>query len=523
MGVDVALRGRDGKTRADVDADGRQLVSAVAPGGLAISRPLTSYGELQVASVSPVVQVAFTYGILAQVSQSILLGSGSATTSAGLMTVDTTAATSSSARVESVRFVKYRPGQGALARFDAGFTGGAAGCTLLAGVGSVEEGFFFASIDGAFGVLHRTSGVREVQTLTVSTGSGHDENITITLAGDAKADVDLDDTSSSTSITAAEIAAADYSAVGDGWDAFSSGATVVFVSRTAGDKTGTFSLSSATSAVGAFAETTTGVAADDTNFTKQVDWNQDRLDGKGGARNPSGMKLDTSKLVVYEIQYQWGAGDIYYEVENTEDGHFVVVHIEKYNNANTSPSLRNPSMPVMWEALNSTNSASATVFASEGAAFIEGEEDATLMPRFGAFGEVTSVTTSVHHVVSIRNRFTVGAQVNRAILRLLAISGGVEHNKTMTVHFYVGPTFSTPAIYADVAPYNIAQTSTTTATLTGGTEVVNFPLGRTGTITLLGKELNFVILPGQALSVGVSAQSGTTGECAFGTTWLVDL
>ena len=100
----------------------------------------------------------------------------------------------------------------------------------------------------------------EVRTLTVTTKSTTAENITITLDGDALATVAVtDQTAGTTSSTATEIAAADYSGVGTGWTAVAVAATVVFTSLdTLDSHTGTYTLSSASTAVGTFAQTTVG-------------------------------------------------------------------------------------------------------------------------------------------------------------------------------------------------------------------------------------------------------------------------
>jgi len=101
----------------------------------------------------------------------------------------------------------------------------------------------------------------EVQILTLSAKSTTAENITITLDGDALATVAVtDQTAGDAGDTADEIAAADYSGVGTGWTAVSDGVSkVTFTSLDyLPGHQGTYSLSSATTAAGTFAQSVYG-------------------------------------------------------------------------------------------------------------------------------------------------------------------------------------------------------------------------------------------------------------------------
>ncbi len=75
------------------------------------------------------------------------------------------------------------------------------------------------------------------------------------------------------------------------------------------------------------------------NAVKQTDWD-DPLDGTGR----SGMTIDTTKLNVAGIQYQYlGAGAIAFLMEDESTGYLVEFHRILYANKNTVPSSYSPS------------------------------------------------------------------------------------------------------------------------------------------------------------------------------------
>jgi hypothetical protein len=125
---------------------------------VAVASPITAFGEMSVAELQPVVQQSFIYNNNADAVNETTTGSGSITNANALCKVDTTAATSSSARLETVRFLKYRPGQGAIARWTAIFTTGVAGSEQHAGCFDDDNGYGFGYNGATFGLFSRTGG-----------------------------------------------------------------------------------------------------------------------------------------------------------------------------------------------------------------------------------------------------------------------------------------------------------------------------------------------------------------------------
>ena len=165
MKVDL---GGDG---ASVPLVGGQLTSAASlpvvlasdqssiPVSATLTSELSAFGEVITAHLTPRVALTFSYNINTELATTALTGSGTATSTNRLLTLSTTAATSSSASLSSRRLLDYQPGIGALARFTALFTAGAAGSNQFIGVGDATDGFFFGDVDGTKVVIRRSAGV----------------------------------------------------------------------------------------------------------------------------------------------------------------------------------------------------------------------------------------------------------------------------------------------------------------------------------------------------------------------------
>lgn len=125
-----------------------------------VQAPLTAFGELSVASPTAVAQVDFVYGLNNQQVSTSNTGTGSVVSSNGTLLVSTSAANASSAQCSSKRYIKYRPGQGALGRFTAYFTTGVADSAQYAGIGTpdMNNGFFFGYDGTSFGIAHIVGG-----------------------------------------------------------------------------------------------------------------------------------------------------------------------------------------------------------------------------------------------------------------------------------------------------------------------------------------------------------------------------
>jgi len=478
----------------------------------------TAFNELANAELTPNIQLQFPYIInqdLLHIHQNNL---GTASNANGKLTVSSGAATSSYAEVQSRAVSKYRTGQGALYRGAGFFSTGVTGNEQLIGIGTVEDGFFFGYNGASFGILHRRGGAKEIRTLTVTTKSSTAENITITLNSVADATVAVTNGTNATT-TAGEIAAHDYSNVGDGWDAYQAGASVIFVARKVGSKAGTYSLSGATTAIGTFAQSRAGAAATN-NWIPQATWNVDTFDGNG----PSGVTLIPTYGNVYQIQYQWlGYGMIKFFIENGNTGNMVNVHNIKYANTATVPSVLNPSLPVYVGSINTTNNTNISVNVSSIMAGTQGKK-VQLGTSHGASNIKTPGTATETPILSIRNKIVFGGVINRTAVKLSFMSCSVSHNKPCSINFW-GNTRITGATWTDVHTNSSCMEKSTTGTaISGGDLLFSLSLGQTGnqTVTLPPEGLAGTMYPGDNIVATLVPESGTTAIGSVSFNWTED-
>ena len=124
-----------------------------------ISEPLTAFGELRIAELTPLIQITHPYEINLDLIKNTIAGSGTITYNGTnrMINVNSGAAASSSGVMESRRLVKYRSGQGLLIRYTCIYSTGVTGNTQYSGWGDSLDGFFFGYNGTSFGVLQRNS------------------------------------------------------------------------------------------------------------------------------------------------------------------------------------------------------------------------------------------------------------------------------------------------------------------------------------------------------------------------------
>lgn len=470
----------------------------------------SAFGEAEVVIPQPVVQISFPYNVNTAYVFTRENQSGSITHANRQAVISTGAATSSSAELRSRRPIKYLPGSGVLARFTALFTTGAANSTQIAGIGNESDGFFFGYNGTSFGVLHRKNGSPEIRTLTVSTASSTNENINITLDGVVKAVAVTNSGVISTTVN--EIAAGDYTDTGTGWDAYAAGNTVIFKSWDAATHSGSYSLSGATTAVGSFAQNVVGAAPTDT-WTAQSSWNGDDVFNGSGV---SGVTLDPTKGNVFQIKFQWlGYGLITFYLEDPDDGELHLVHGIAYANANTTPSIGDPSLSLMAKATNTTNNTAIVVKVASMAAFIEGELNNTGI-RLGVRNTKTTVTTSLLPIISVRSNVHFQSKAVQSFARVLRAAFAVEHTKPITIVMTRNGTLTAASWTAISSATSSLQYDTSATAISGGTEIFAVPLSKAGqqAISFLDDYFENNMSPGDVITFSAIANSGTGGEAS---------
>lgn len=463
----------------------------------------TAFGELSTAELTPVVQLHSAYNINTRIIE-VRDNNGTSSINNNKFKVSTGASANQSSSLLSKVAVKYNSGQGGIWRGTAVFTTGAANSTQYIGIGTSSEGYFFGYNGVTFGILRRSGGSPEIRTLTVTTGSSHAENITITLDGDADAAVAVTNTGDTT-LTANEIAAHDYSDLGQGWTAHSMGANVVFESYNAVSQTGSYTLGGATSAVGAFAQSVAGVAPTNTTVA-QTSWSEDKAAGAQTLPN-----LTFTNGNVFQIKYQWlGFGAIEFFIENPATGEFVLVHRIEYANANTVPSLGNPTLPMCIAVGNTSNTSDIVL---ESASMMGGVEGKVL--DIGILNNITAETvgtgTNETPIFSIHNHTVYQGKINRVRIKFLILAASIDSvtaNKPSTLRVRLNPVLTGASFSAIDANTSIVRTDTS-ATATSGGILVFSQIITEGASTIVDfSRLTNKLPPGATLTVSLESSSG---------------
>ena len=386
---------------------------------LQVDIPRSAFGEVEVVEPTPVVQADFIYNVNADVVDSTVTGSGTVTQADSMVVLQTTATTSSSAMVETKRYLKYRPGQGCHVRGTALFTTGVANSEQLFGAGDSVDGLFFGFNGTSFGIMTRNDSV-------------------------------------------------------DTWVA-------------------------------------------------QADWNGDKMDGTGGASNPTGQNLDPTKGNVYQINFQWlGFGLIEFAIEDATTGRFVPVHQVRYANANTVPSLLNPSFPILWSVENTTNNTNITLKGASCVGEIEGKIE-YLGPTNAIGNSKAGVTTTLTNIITIRNKSTYQTITNRTPINLLKYSISVDGNKPAEFQLIKNTTLGGTPSYTDISTNTSVIDYDTAGTTISGGQVIDFgTLGATGSASESGTSTtDIILLPGETLTLAVRA-SATTTDATAAIRWVED-
>lgn len=487
-----------------------------------ISGPLSGFGEVETVTPSPTSQVAFVYNLNPVLVTSYVYGAGASVSAVnGELVLSSGTTTSSYARLVSKKVAKYRPGQATMARWTARFTApavGGAGNRQIAGLYNIEGGYQFGYVDGVFGILYTEAATVEVQALTISaapTGAG---NVTVTLDGGPGVVVAVTN-QPNTSVTASEIAAANYSQASGGWDAQAVANVVYFTRRLPGPAgASTFAPGAVPGIAGAFATTTLGVAATE-QFIAQTTWNQDPMNGSG----PSGIVLNPAKGNVFEVQFQYlGYGDAFFYVVNGVTGRPTLVHVIRNANTRVSTNLRNPNLYLTWESRNTGAAASVTMWGASGGAFVEGPVE-YLGAQFAVQATVTLNAGVETPILTLRGSTVYQNRVSTAQLQIDRISVACDGTKTVAFKVYKNGVL-TAARWQNVNASTSAASydaNATAFTLGSGALIYAFSVAKTGNTTESVTDLVLFMQAGDYITV--TGTSANASDVTASLVWVEDV
>lgn len=490
-----------------------------AVGGVTIDGPLSGFGELETVTPTPTSQVAFVYGLNPLLVTTDVYGAGaSVTTANGEAVMTSGTAVDGYARLTSKKVAKYRAGQATMAKWTARFTAGSAGNRQMAGLYNIEAGYQFGYNGTAFGILYTEAATVEVQTLTVTVAPAAGGNVTVTLDSGTPVVVAVT-VSGNTSVTASQIAAADYSQTAGGWRAQAVANVVYFARKTAGTAGASTFAAGATGMAATFAILTTGTAPTE-QFIAQSSWNVDRFDGTG----PSGQTIDPTKGNVYGVQFQYlGYGDAFFYVVNGLTGRPQLVHVIRNANTRTSTVLRNPNLYLTWESRNTGTGTSVAMRGASGGAFVEGPV------RFlGAQFAVppVAVTTGAGTETPILSLRANNVYLNRqstAQLQIDRISVSCDGTKDVLFKVYKNSTLTAPRwqnVNATTSAASYDQNATAFS-VGAGKLVYAFAVNKNGNSTETLTDIDLFLQAGDYLTI--TATSASANDVGASIVWVEDI
>jgi hypothetical protein len=254
-------------------------------------------------------------------------------------------------------------------------------------------------------------------------------------------------------------------------------------------------------------------------WTAQASWNVDVMNGSGS----SGMTLDPTKLNVFQIRYQYlGAGAIEFFVENPATGRMVLVHRVQFANNNTATSLLNPSLPIRWHAVNTTNATSISVSGASCMLALEGENKLTGVTWSRA--HTKSAVTTETSVLAIRMATTLNGSTSQVIAKVASIGAAMSLNQNaigifrLTLNPTLGGTPAYTAFSGSTADNGVTITSgqsgmsydTAGTTVTGGTRVYSTVLSNAANVNVVLADLPFTLTAGDVLVASIESTASAT-------------
>jgi len=494
----------------------RSRSSATGGTTVKITGPLSTFGDVSVVNITPVAQGDFVYGLNNQTFITSSFASSSISVVSGNIVLESGNDAYGSATVQLRRGLDYRPGQGSMMRATAIFDTPKTGSAQFIGAGNAESGYFIGYFSDQFGILHSTSGQREVRKYTVAAAAGT-ANITVTLDGDS---IVVPVTSATTTYrTAYQLANADYSQVGrGGWLADVVSGSVYFISARSGTEfTGSYSISGGTIS-GTFTRDIPGQAQTNV-FIPSSSFNFDKLDGTG----PSGMVFDPTKGNVFEMGIQYlGYGNARFSIEDPELGTPVPFHMIKNANSRTTPVLKNPNLAILATSANIGGTQNTTLKTASMAAFTEGKIK-FYDPKFAKSFSFTNINKSSYVPLAIfkPNRIFNGKS-NFGEMDILRLAASNEvNNKTLTVGLFLNeqvvgnPNFQYVDEENSIVSYATLDPSTATFV---GTPVPFFELiaGSASSVQEDLERLSFIIGVGSQLVIGIKTTAQMDGTVSMG-------
>ncbi|HDZ13690.1 MAG TPA: hypothetical protein ENH60_02170, partial [Pricia sp.] len=241
-------------------------------------------------------------------------------------------------------------------------------------------------------------------------------------------------------------------------------------------------------------------------FTATSSWTGDEMDGFG----ESGQTIDITKGNVYKIDFQYlGFGAIRYFIEESETGHFILVHTEAYANQNTETSIRQPILPIRMSVTNGGTSNAITIKTGSWAGFSQGKDG------FGGLAIASSTVLNVGvtevPVLSIRATSTFQGQKSRIHVKLKTSPLSTDGAQSVNFFATLNPTLTGANFVSFDTDTSVSAFDSTATALSGGTVVNTLGLAKDDSkIMQIEDDIDLELTPGDILTISAVSRAGTS-------------
>jgi hypothetical protein len=501
-----------------------------------IRDPITAFGEMLTASLTPFVQFDFTSGIpldVISITQNDVANT-SYTYLESMGRISANAGTNTNISLKSNIFTKYKPGQGCDNRFTALFPNGyIANCDQYAGVFTPEDsltfGYFNGTSNNEFAIRWQSFGSQQINSFTVSiTTVTAGTNVTILTFGGIAVTISpaVGDTVAiiCNKIVTAINAVLNLNIYGYTAEYYSVATvyTITIIRNIA--LTGNITITpNNTNGITLTASTPNPLISGVTPTTvliQQSTWNLNNCMNNGTLElnyknNPGGFILDPTKGNVFKIYFQYlGFGQITFCIEESASEAIIPVHRITYPNSAQKPTLKNPSMNIGIGINNTSSSTIAPIVQTASmASFLQGNFKPSFVYRSYGY---TLIDASQNPLGTITNPFIIfGFKVTDIFSSTNKVNGSVTTNNIINKNNLILTNMSTCVNAAANTVSNIHF-----VLIKNPTSVLN----KTGTTTT-NNNLNYVKDNNALINTieGISPTTASTGIYTTGGSQIIDI
>lgn len=503
----------------------------------AISKPLSSFGEIMTSKLTHVVQLDNVYGDFNnQMFESYMFDSSGSSNSSiyssnGMIIVESSTAGRSYSISQSKRDVIARPGQGMNIRFAGMFPeGGLTDTYQVMGFGNNFDATYIGYNGSNFGVLQRSWGKASIYKLTITQASTSNANCTIT----------LDDVAFTIPLTQAGVGSSNFTSFEIAkqnvfthpstnellWFAQNIDNNVYFTSFTSETRNGAYSFNAGTTGVVASGTLLSTGSNYIESFTPQSMFNIDTLDGGG----KSTFIIDPSKGNIFDIQYEaFGFGAyVFYVQDNT--GRSIPFHKISNENSLTRPPINIPHGKLLFRTEVNTG---ATVPIKPKVNYVcanigvEGDI-IRLSPKYSIGNRLPLIGTNEMVILALQGRIEFNNEPNISEAFISNISLAVTTGQSaVRFRVYLNPTLSPSPSTSDFPAYKYVDMSnssmtytTSSSTISGGTIITQYVVTNNFGLNLSSKDFNDIILTEDDVLVITAEGENNTVDATI--SWIED-